>query len=238
MNELEWHYQILFEDKNLMVINKLGYYPLQSNKKGEQGLLSVLRQRALIYESASKIEHYQFPHRLDQPVTGAVILAKTQETLSKLNRMFQERKIAKYYWAVTSRLPHPLEGELVHYLVHHQRINKTKAYWQPVPKSQEAILQYKYLFSSERYHFLEIRPLTGRHHQIRAQLAAIGAPIKGDIKYGAERSNPEGGIMLHAYQIAFEHPIQRKYIQIKALPPQGNVLWEYLLQHLDFSHKK
>jgi len=226
-------YTILFQDKNLAIVNKLGYYPVQTDKQGNKGLLDMLRENATGTESETKLEHYQLPHRIDQPVTGIVVLAKTQETQARLSQMFQEGKIGKRYWAVTSHAPQLVEGKARHYLVHNSKTNKVTAYDEKVPNSKEATLIYKQITSSDRYHFLEIQLFTGRHHQIRAQLAKLGCPIKGDLKYGDKRSNVGGGIMLHAHEIKFRHPITNELVHLTAPPPEGNILWKFLLEQLN-----
>ena len=157
-------------------------------------------------------------HRLDRPVSGVVIFAKTSKALARLNEILALRQITKKYWAIVSSPPQEPQGTLRHFLVRNERQNKSYAYPKAVPQSKEAVLHYKTLGKSDRYTLLEVDLETGRHHQIRCQLAAMGCIIKGDLKYGAKRSNPDGGICLHAYKLTFEHPVKKEVITIEAAP--------------------
>jgi 23S rRNA pseudouridine1911/1915/1917 synthase len=163
-------------------------------------------------------------HRLDRPVSGVVVFAKTSKALSRLNDMFRVGKVDKRYLAIVKNRPQEIEAELVHYLVRNEQKNRSFAYNKEVPGSKKSILKYRLVGSSTNYNLLEIELMTGRHHQIRCQLSKMGMPIKGDLKYGAERSNPDGGISLHAYYICFEHPVSHKQICVSAPLPDDN-LW-------------
>jgi len=164
-------------------------------------------------------------HRLDRPVTGVVLFARTDKALSRLNEMFKKGEVEKTYWAIVKNQPPQPEGELVHYLVRNEKQNKSYAYEREKPGSKKAILDYKLISRSDNYFLLEIALKTGRHHQIRCQLAKIGCPIKGDLKYGAPRSNPDGGISLHARRVRFIHPVSKKEIEIVA-PVPDEKLWQ------------
>jgi 23S rRNA pseudouridine1911/1915/1917 synthase len=166
-------------------------------------------------------------HRLDRPVSGLVVFAKTSKALSRLNNMFQNGEVKKTYWAIVKNCPNPTEGELVHWLIRNEKQNKSYAYEREVPNSKKAILDYKLIAKSERYFLLSVNLQTGRHHQIRCQLAKIGSPVKGDLKYGSQRSNTDGSISLLARRIQFIHPISKKEIDITAPVPNDN-LWKDL----------
>ena len=164
-------------------------------------------------------------HRLDRPVSGLVIFAKTSKALTRLNEMFRTSEVKKTYWAVVKNAPKEPEGELVHYLARNEKQNKSFAYDKEVPNSKKAILNYRLIGHSENYYLLEVDLKTGRHHQIRCQLAKMGCPIKGDLKYGAPRSNPDGSICLHARKVRFIHPVSKELIELEAPLPEGN-LWK------------
>mgnify|MGYP000030240728 FL=1 len=164
-------------------------------------------------------------HRLDRPVSGLVIFARTSKALTRLNEMFRSGEVKKTYWAVVKNAPKEPENELVHYLVRNEKQNKSFAYDKEVPNSKKAILDYRLIGHSENYYLLEVDLKTGRHHQIRCQLAKMGCPIKGDLKYGAPRSNPDGSICLHARKVRFIHPVSKELIELVAPLPEGN-LWK------------
>lgn len=218
--------QILFEDNHLLIINKRPGEIVQGDKTGDAPLVDQLK----IYLK----EKYNKPgavflglvHRLDRPVSGAVIFAKTSKSLSRLTRMVKEREITKIYWAVVDRVPEPEEGTLVNYLIKNERQNKSYPAEEHTPGAKRAELRYKFIASGKTYHLLEISLLTGRHHQIRAQLALAGCHIKGDLKYGAARSNPGGSISLHARMLDFIHPVSKEKINIIA-PVPANPEWQY-----------
>ena len=178
-------------------------------------------------------EKYQKPgnvflgvtHRLDRLVSGLVIFAKTSKALTRLNEMFRAGEVKKTYWAVVKNAPKESEGELVHFLVRNEKQNKSYAYDKEVPNSKKAVLDYRLIGRSENYYLLEVDLKTGRHHQIRCQLAKMGCPIKGDLKYGSPRSNPDGSICLHARRVRFVHPVSKELIELKAPLPEGN-LWK------------
>ena len=163
-------------------------------------------------------------HRLDRPVSGLVIFAKTSKALPRLNEMFKNSEVKKTYWAIVKDAPKEAEGELVHYLVRNEKQNKSYAYEKEVPNSKKAILHYRLIGRSQNYFLLEVDLKTGRHHQIRCQLAKMGCPIKGDLKYGSPRSNPDGSICLHARHGQFIHPVSKELIELDAPVPAGS-LW-------------
>jgi 23S rRNA pseudouridine1911/1915/1917 synthase len=163
-------------------------------------------------------------HRLDRPVSGLVVFAKTSKALPRLNEMFRNGEVKKTYWAIVKECPKETEGELVHYLVRNEKQNKSYAYDKEVKNSKKAVLHYKLIGHSQNYYLLEVDLKTGRHHQIRCQLAKMGCPIKGDLKYGSPRSNPDGSICLHARTVQFVHPVSKEMIRLTAPVPEGN-LW-------------
>ena len=163
-------------------------------------------------------------HRLDRPVSGLVVFAKTSKALARLNEMFRNSEVKKTYWAIVKQRPPQDEGELVNYLVRNEKQNKSYAYDKEVKNSKKAVLHYRLIGHSQNYFLLEVDLKTGRHHQIRCQLAKMGCPIKGDLKYGFARSNPDGSISLHAHRVKFVHPVSKELIDVTAPLPPGN-LW-------------
>ncbi|MDD5508795.1 MAG: RNA pseudouridine synthase [Bacteroidales bacterium] len=170
-------------------------------------------------------------HRLDRPASGVVIFARTGKALSRLNAVLREGSMKKIYWAVVLNSPTPESGHLVHFLRKNEEQNRSYVYDQEVKGSKRAELNYRLLHSAEIYHLLEIELITGRHHQIRAQLAAIGCPIRGDVKYGFPRTNKDGSIHLHARQVEFQHPVSKEILRIEASPPE-DALWGFFSRHL------
>ena len=167
-------------------------------------------------------------HRLDRPTSGIVVFARTSKALTRLNKLFSERKTDKTYWAITMQIPENSSEKLVHFLKRNQKQNKSYAYIKEVPESKKAILTYTLIKKLDRYALLEIHLETGRHHQIRAQLSTIGCPIKGDLKYGFNRSNKDGSIHLHARKLTFIHPVKKEELTIVA-PPPNDVIWNACL---------
>lgn len=218
--------RILLEDNHLMVVNKLPSEIVQGDKTGDEPLNETLKQYLKIKYSKPGNVFVGVVHRLDRPVSGAVIFAKTSKALTRLNNMVKERTIKKTYWAIVKNPPPREADTLVHHLVRNPKKNKSFAYKKPVENSKEAILSYKMIAASKDYYLLEVDLHTGRHHQIRAQLSAIGCPIKGDLKYGFARSNPDASISLHARKIEFIHPVKKEPVTVIAPPPQ-DALWNY-----------
>ena len=199
---------------------------VQGDKTGDTPLSDIVK--AWIKEKYQKPGNVYLGvvHRLDRPVSGVVLFAKTSKALPRLNAMFAEHnKVQKTYWAIVQNRPQKAEGTLTHWLTRHEKTNTARAYDKEVPNSKKAVLDYKLIASSERYHLLEIHLHTGRHHQIRCQLAKMGCPIKGDLKYGSPRSNPDGSISLHARKLTFEHPVSHEQISITA-PVPNDRLWQ------------
>ncbi len=215
---------VIYEDNHLIVVNKSASEIVQGDKTGDIPLSEMVK--------AYLKEKYQKPgnvfvgvtHRLDRPVSGLVIFAKTSKALSRLNDMFRTSDVHKVYWAIVKDAPKNPQGELVHWLVRNEKQNKSYAYDREVKDSKRAVLRYRTIGHSDNYSLLEVELLTGRHHQIRCQLAKMGCPIKGDLKYGAARSNPDGSICLHARRVSFVHPVSKQQIELEA-PVPADKLW-------------
>ena len=215
---------VVYEDNHIIVVNKTASEIVQGDKTGDTPLSEMVQ--LYLKEKYNKPGNVFIgvPHRLDRPVSGLVVLAKTSKALARLNDMFRNGDVKKTYWAIVKDRPKELEGELQHWLVRNEKQNKSYAYDKEVKNSKKAILCYKLLAHSVNYHLLEVDLKTGRHHQIRCQLAKMGCPIKGDLKYGSPRSNPDGSICLHARRVRFIHPVSKQEIDLTAPLPQGN-LW-------------
>lgn len=220
--------QVVYEDNHIIIVSKRSGEIVQGDKTGDLPLSETVKQYIK--------EKYQKPgnvflgvvHRLDRPVWGLVVFAKTSKALTRLNKMFRDGEVHKTYWAITKEAPPAEEGVLTDWLVRNERQNKSYAHSQETPNAKKAVLKYKVIAHSDHYHLLEVQLMTGRHHQIRCQLANMGCPIKGDLKYGAKRSNPDGSISLLASSVAFVHPVSKENIVVEApLPPQDR-LWEAL----------
>lgn len=220
--------EILYEDNHIIIVNKAVGEIVQGDKTGDEPLSETLKRFIKERDAKPGNVFVGVAHRLDRPVSGVVAFAKTSKALARLNAMFATGQIHKTYWAVTAGTPPEPQGELRHYITTTERNNKSYASLQPKDGAKEARLRYRLLTATERYKLVEVELLTGRKHQIRVQLAAIGCPIKGDLKYGAKRSNPDGGISLHARRITFIHPVSGKTIDITAPVPSGDALWEAL----------
>lgn len=216
--------QILHEDNHLIVINKRVGDIVQGDKTGDKPLSEVVKE--YIKEKYNKPGEVFLGvvHRLDRPTTGIVAFARTSKALSRMNELFSNRETQKTYWAVVKNKPEKSKDKLVHYLKRNEKNNTSKAHLKEVPDSKLASLEYQIIKELTNYVALEIELHTGRHHQIRAQLAAIGSPIKGDLKYGFDRSNPDGGIHLHARKLHFIHPVSKEEITIIA-PTPDDVIW-------------
>lgn len=218
---------VLYEDNHIIIVNKTVSEIVQGDKTGDKPLSEIVKE--YLKEKYNKPGNVfcGVTHRLDRPTSGIVVFARTSKALSRLNDMFKNKEISKTYWAIVKNTPKQPEGTLKHYLVRNEKQNKSYAYDTEKPNSKQAILHYKLIARSDKYSLLEIDLETGRHHQIRCQLAKIGSPIKGDLKYGAERSNPDGGISLHARKIYFIHPVSKELIEVTAPVPEDN-LWQAL----------
>ena len=216
---------VIYEDNHLIIVSKQSGDIVQGDKTGDKPLSETVKQ--YIKEAYAKPGDVFLGvvHRLDRPVFGLVLFARTSKALARLNALFANGEVKKTYWAIVKDTPPQPEGTLTHWLVRNEKQNKSYAYDHEVPRSKKAVLSYKVIAHSDRYTLLEIHLHTGRHHQIRCQLAKIGCPIKGDLKYGAPRSNPDGSISLLSRSMQFIHPVSKKEISVQApLPPDP--LWQ------------
>ena len=223
--------EVIYEDNHIIIVNKQSGEIVQGDKTGDRPLSDIVKDYIK--------EKYQKPgavflgvvHRLDRPVSGLVVFARTSKALTRLNKMFAEGQVHKTYWAIVERGEKPeVRGEwrtLENWIVRNEQQNKSYAYDTEKPNAKKAVLRYRTLSYSDNYKLLEVRLLTGRHHQIRCQLATMGCPIKGDLKYGAKRSNPDGSISLNAHRIEFIHPVSKEKISMESPLPDDN-LWQSL----------
>lgn len=225
MNQLN----VLYEDNHIIAINKRPSDIVQGDKTGDTPLSEFVKKYIK--------EKYNKPgdvfvgtvHRIDRPVSGIVLFAKTSKALTRLNQMFQTKEIQKTYWAVVKNKPENVKGNLVHYLIKNEVKNMSRAYEKEQKGALRSELDYELILSLDNYHLLEINPHTGRHHQIRVQLSKIGSPIKGDIKYGFDRTNKDASIHLHARKIEFIHPVKKEPISIVA-PPPNDAIWNEIVK--------
>lgn len=217
--------RVLYEDNHIIIVSKQSGEIVQGDKTGDTTLAETVAQYLKEKYAKPGNVFVGVTHRLDRPVSGVVVLAKTSKALARMNDMFSKGSVDKRYLAIVRNRPVRPEGELVNWLVRNEKQNRSYAYDKEVPNSKKAVLKYRLVASSVNYHLLEVKLETGRHHQIRCQLAKMGCPIKGDLKYGAERSNPDGSISLHAYHITFEHPVSHVVIDVKAPLPMDS-LWQ------------
>ena len=219
--------EVVYEDNHLIIVNKQSGEIVQGDKTGDRPLSDIVKNYIK--------EKYQKPgavflgvvHRLDRPVSGLVVFARTSKALARLNKMFAEGEVHKTYWAIVKNAPRTSEGTLEHWLVRNEKQNKSYAYDHERPNAKKAILKYRTISHSDHYTLLEVNLMTGRHHQIRCQLAAMGCPIKGDLKYGAPRSNPDGSISLMSKRVEFIHPVSKETIVVEA-PLPDDALWQTL----------
>ena len=216
--------EVLYEDNHIIVVNKKAGDLVQGDKTGDKPLgefvKSYLREK---YNKPGNI-FCGVIHRLDRPVSGAVIFAKTSKALTRMNKLFREKTIQKTYWAIVEKPPLKKEDRLEHYLIKNQQKNKSRAYSKPYEGALKSVLDYAVLKTLNRYTLLKVEPISGRHHQIRVQLSTIGCCIKGDLKYGAKRSNKDASISLHAREISFIHPVKNEAITVTAPTPK-DALW-------------
>ncbi len=217
--------QILYEDNHIIVINKRVGDIVQGDKTGDKPLSDVVKEYIKKKYNKPGEVYLGTVHRLDRPTSGIVLFAKTSKALTRLNEMFKNHDVRKFYWALVKKKPEQNQDRLIHYLKRNPKNNTSKAYINEVPESKKAVMEYEIIKTLENYYLLEIELHTGRHHQNRSQLSAIGSPIKGDLKYGFDRSNPNGGINLHARKLSFIHPVSKDRIEIIAELPNEN-LWE------------
>ncbi|MFR2734004.1 RluA family pseudouridine synthase [Hoylesella buccalis] len=218
----------LYEDNHIIIVSKRSGEIVQGDKTGDEPLSETVKQYIKDKYRKPGNVFLGVVHRLDRPVWGLVVFAKTSKALTRLNKMFKEGQVHKTYWAITKNAPPAEEGVLTDWLVRNERQNKSYAHPQEVPNAKKAVLKYRVIAHSDRYHLIEVNLLTGRHHQIRCQLANMGCAIKGDLKYGAPRSNPDGSISLLARRITFVHPVSKENIVVEAPLPPNDKLWEAL----------
>ena len=216
--------QVVYEDNHIIIVYKESGEIVQGDKTGDEPLSE--RVKAYIKKKYAKPGDVFLGvvHRLDRPVSGLVVFARTSKALSRLNNMFRDGEVHKTYWALTKNLPPQEEGTLEHWLVRNEKQNKSYAYDREKPHAKRAVLKYRHIGSTDNYHLLEVLLLTGRHHQIRCQLSSMGCPIKGDLKYGAQRSNPDGSISLFARKVEFVHPVSKQPISVVS-PLPNDPLW-------------
>lgn len=220
---------ILYEDNHLIIVNKRSGDLVQPSPGCDDALETEIKAMIKLRDHKPAEVYLGVVHRIDRPVSGTVIFAKTSKALVRLNEMIRNGAIRKTYWAVTECRPQPEEGELRHWIARNGKTNRSHAYDSPRAGAKEARLGYRTLATSTNYTLVEIDLMTGRHHQIRAQLSKIGCPIKGDLKYGARRSNPDGGISLHSRRVEFTHPVRKEPVCVTAPVPQDN-LWSFFEQ--------
>ncbi|MBQ8307656.1 MAG: RluA family pseudouridine synthase [Alistipes sp.] len=218
---------ILYEDNHLLVVNKHAGDLVQPDPSGTSALENEIKSYIKVRDQKPGEVFLGVVHRIDRPVSGAVLFAKTSKALTRLNEMIRSGAIHKRYWAITESRPMAEEGSLRHYILRDGKTNRSRAYDAPKPEAKEGRLNYTVKAASTHYTLVEVELLTGRHHQIRAQLSKIGCPIKGDLKYGAKRSNPDGGISLHSRSLCFDHPVRREPLLITAPTPKGDNLWQF-----------
>lgn len=216
---------ILFEDNHLIIVNKRSGEIVQGDKTGDEPMSEKVKRYIKQKYNKPGDVFIGTPHRIDRPTSGIVIFAKTSKALMRLNKMFQDKEIQKIYWAIVKNPPKNKEGKLVHYLKKNEAKNKSFAQETMFQGAKIAELTYKIIFDFDNYFLLEILPKTGRHHQIRVQLSEMGCPIKGDLKYGFNRSNKDASISLHARKISFLHPVRKEQMEVVAPVPSDDPLW-------------
>lgn len=216
---------VLYEDNHVIIVSKRAGEIVQGDKTGDEPLLETVKKYVAERYNKPGNVFLGLVHRLDRPVSGVVLFARTSKALSRLSELFRTRALRKVYWAIVTQAPPQTEGTLKHWMTRDERTNKARCYDREVPGSKQAVLDYRLIARSDRYWLLEVELHTGRHHQIRCQLSKMGCPIKGDLKYGAPRSNPDGSISLHARLLEFEHPVSHIPISVTAPVPEDK-LWE------------
>jgi 23S rRNA pseudouridine1911/1915/1917 synthase len=222
---------VIFEDNHLIAVNKLPGQIVQGDKTGDEPLSEIVKRYIKKkYDKPGEV-FTGVIHRLDRPVSGVCLFARTSKALERMNKLFHDREVQKTYWAVVKGVPEKPEDKLIHFLSKNEAKNKSYAGTTPGKNGIRCELDYKVIAKSDRYSLLEVKPLTGRHHQIRVQLSFIGCPIKGDLKYGFPRSNEDGSIHLHARMLEFEHPVKKEQVKIIA-PPPDEVLWNFFLKEV------
>lgn len=221
-------FKVVYEDNHLIIVNKEAGVLVQGDVTGDVCLLDMVKDYIKKKYDKPGAVFLGTVHRLDRPVSGLVVFARTSKSLERMNEIFRKRDVQKTYWAVVKRKPAEKKGKLVHWLVKDEKRNTTKAYDYEVPESQKAELSYRWMGEINKHHLIEVSPITGRPHQIRVQLASMGCPIRGDVKYGFDKGNPDGSINLHARRLFFEHPVKKEPIICRASLPE-NAFWEEFL---------
>ena len=217
--------EVIYEDNHIIIVNKQSGEIVQGDKTGDRPLSDIVKDYIKERYAKPGAVFLGVVHRLDRPVSGLVVFARTSKALARLNKMFAEGEVHKTYWAIVKNTPREPEGTLTHWLVRNEKQNKSYAYDKEHPNAKKAILKYKVIGHSDNYTLLEVQLMTGRHHQIRCQLAAMGCSIKGDLKYGAPRSNPDGSISLLSRRVEFIHPVSKELIVAEA-PLPDDTLWQ------------
>ena len=220
--------QVIYEDNHIIVVNKRAGDIVQGDKTGDQPLSEVVKAFIADKYNKSGNVYLGVVHRLDRPTTGIVLFSKTSKALPRLNKLFAEKKAQKTYWALVKNAPPKQKDTLIHWLKKNPKNNKSSAYKKEIPQSKKAILHYNVIKKLDNFYLLEIQLETGRHHQIRSQLSSIGCPIKGDLKYGFDRSNKDASISLHAKSLEFIHPVKKELIRVEANLP-NDPLWNACL---------
>lgn len=223
-------HDILFEDNHILVVGKHTGDLVQADAEGETGLEDAIKAYIRRRDDKPGDVFLGVVHRIDRPVSGAVVFAKTSKALVRLNEMVRLGEMDKTYWVITEDLLPAEQGVLVHHIVRDGKTNRSRAYDSPKKDSKEARLEYRMIAGSKNYYLYEVKLLTGRHHQIRAQFSKEGAPIRGDLKYGAKRSNPDGGISLHSRRVSMTHPVKKEPLEVVAPVPKNDNLWTFFEQ--------
>jgi 23S rRNA pseudouridine1911/1915/1917 synthase len=222
-------FNVVYEDNHIIVVNKRAGILVQGDQTGDRTLTDAVRDYIKEkYDKPGAVFCHPV-HRLDRPVSGLVVFARTSKGLDRMMELFRRRDLQKTYWAITRRRPEVLEGKLTHWLIKDEKKNVVTAYEEPLENAQKAELYYKYIGKLNQHHLIEVNPVTGRPHQIRVQLASMGCPIRGDVKYGFDRANPDGSINLHARRLYFEHPVKKEPVICRAAVPR-NQFWEEFLE--------
>ena len=221
--------EVLYEDNHIIAVNKKPSDIVQGDKTGDRPLVEFVKDYIKKKYNKPGDVFLGVVHRLDRPVSGVILFARTSKALSRLNELFRSKQVQKTYWAVVKNKPNPTKDILVHYLKKNQQKNKSTAFNKEEGGTLKSELSYQLIKSLDNYHLLEVLPKTGRHHQIRVQLSKIGSPIKGDIKYGSDRTNKDASIHLHARKIEFIHPVKKEPISISATPPKKDSIWKSCL---------
>lgn len=222
--------EILYEDNHIIIVNKRNSDIVQGDKTGDEPLDSIVKNYIKEKYNKPGDVFLGVVHRLDRPVSGCIVYARTSKALARMNELFRSKDVKKTYWAIVTERPPEEEGTLIHYIKRNEKQNKSFVFNEQVKESKLAELEYRIIARSESFYLLEVDLHTGRHHQIRAQLASMGCPIKGDLKYGSKRSNEGGGISLHSFRISFVHPVKKEQVTVTA-PLPNDKTWKVFIPH-------